>query len=207
MVPINKSSWAFIILLLTSELFSLQAQSSSEKPSLDKSSIDGQFTYLYQQSSDFEDYKMVKKWWITRLKSHVLDSLKLVEDQLLATRKMVVDKDARIDSLNTALASNNTSLNSAIKEKDTLHFVGIPMDKTAYNGILWTIIGGLTFTLLIFILLYKRNHIITLQTRNDLIEVRNEFDTFRKRALEREESIVRKYHNELMQYKSKAGQV
>jgi hypothetical protein len=201
------ATWAVLLILFVNSSNLLLAQPVSDKPSLDKSSIEGQFTYVYQQSSDFEDYKMVKKWWITRLKSHVLDTLKQVEGQLLATRKMVVAKDSKIDSLNKALASNSATLNTAVKERNTLHFLGIPMDKVAYNSLLWTIIAGLTSTLIIFIMLYKRNHVVTIQTRNDLVETKNEFDAFRKRALEREEGIVRKYHNELMQYKAKAGKV
>jgi hypothetical protein len=67
----------------------------------------------------------------------------------------------------------------------------------------WIIIIGLTFTLVIFILLFKRSNLVTRQTRDDLVEIKNEFESFRKRALEREEGIVRKYHNELMQYKTK----
>jgi len=204
---IKQLTWVGVIFMLVSSVNSLHAQQVSEKPSLDKSPIEGQFTYVYQQSSDFEDYKMVKKWWITRLKSHVLDTLKLVEGQLLTSQKMVITRDAKIDSLNKALASNNINLSSAIKAKNTLHFMGIPMDKTAYNSVLWTIIAGITFALIVFILLYKRNHVVTIQTRSDLTEVKTEFEAFRKRALEREEGIVRKYHNELMQYKAKAGKV
>jgi len=204
---IKFSTWSIVLLILFAVYSSLQAQQSIEKPSLEKSNIEGQFTYVYQQSSDFEDYKMVKKWWITRLKSHVLDTLKQVEGQLLATQKLVQDKNVRIDSLNKLLSSNNVTLNSTIKEKNTLYLLGIPMDKAAYNSILWTVIAGLAFTLVLFILLYKRSNIVTIQTRDDLSEIKTEFEAFRKRALEREEGIVRKYHNELMQYKSKAGKV
>lgn len=182
-------------------------QSVAEKPSLDKSNIEGQFNYVYQQSNDFEDYKMVKKWWITRLKTHVLDSIKLIEDQLLATQKLVKAKDATIDSINNILASSNAKLTTTIKEKDTLRLLGIPMDKAFYNSLVWIIIVGLAFTLVFFILLYKRSNLVTRQTKNDSSELKTEFETFRKRALEREEGIVRKYHNELMQYKTKAGKV
>jgi hypothetical protein len=174
------------------------SQTAAEKPSLEKSNIDGKFNYVYQQSNDFEDYKMVKKWWLTRLKTHVLDTIKLVESQKLVNTKSTV-----IDSLNKLLMTNNSTLALTIKEKNSLRFIGIPMDKAAYNSIVWIIIIGLTFTLVIFILLFKRSNLVTRQTKDDLVEIKNEFESFRKRALEREEGIVRKYHNELMQYKTK----
>jgi hypothetical protein len=179
------------------------SQTAAEKPSLEKSNIDGKFNYVYQQSNDFEDYKMVKKWWLTRLKTHVLDTIKLVENQLVESQKLVNTKSTVIDSLNKLLMTNNSTLALTIKEKNSLRFIGIPMDKAAYNSIVWIIIIGLTFTLVIFILLFKRSNLVTRQTKDDLVEIKNEFESFRKRALEREEGIVRKYHNELMQYKTK----
>jgi hypothetical protein len=185
----------------------IEAQSNTEKPSLDQSNIENQFNYVYQQSSDFEDYKMVKRWWITRLKQHVLDSLKQVEDRLADSRNMVNSKTKEIDSLNNLLSASNTNLATALKEKNTLRFLGISMEKAAYNSIVWTIIVGLSISFVLILLLYRRGHSITKQTKDDLTELKNEFETFRKRALEREEGIVRKYHNELMQYKNKAGKV
>lgn len=179
------------------------SQTAPEKLSLEKSNIDGKFNYVYQQSNDFEDYKMVKKWWLTRLKTHVLDTIKLVENQLVESQKLVKTKNTVIDSLNKLLMTNNSTLSLTIKEKNSLRLIGIPMDKAAYNSIVWIIIIGLTFTLVIFILLFKRSNLVTRQTKDDLVEIKNEFESFRKRALEREEGIVRKYHNELMQYKTK----
>jgi hypothetical protein len=210
MTLIKSKTWtaSAILSILSIVVFSTgKAQQTPEKPSPDKSNIEGQFNYVYQQSTDFEDYKMVKKWWITRLKSHVLDSMKMVEDKLLASEKLVESRNAKIDSLNQLLAQNKSTLKSTIKEKNTLHLFGIPMDKAAYNSLVWTLIGGLIFTLALFIILYKRSHVVTVQTRDDLEEIKDEFEAFRKRALEREEGIVRKYHNELMHYKNKAGKV
>jgi hypothetical protein len=207
-MTLTKLSTLTAVLILSFVFFTaLHAQQTSEKPSLEKSNIEGQFNYVYQQSTDFEDYKMVRKWWITRLKTHVLDSMKSVEDQLLATQKMIAARNTRIDSLNKLLSSNNLTLNSTIKEKNTLYLLSIPIDKAAYNSLVWTIIAGLVFTLVLFILMYKKSQFVTTQTRGDLSELKVEFEVFRKRALEREEGIVRKYHNELMQYKNKSGKI
>jgi hypothetical protein len=198
----------FICIAVLLFLVSIQrtnSQSISEKPSLDKSNIEGQFNYVYSQSNDFEDYKMVKRWWLTKLKTHVLDSIQLVENQLLASQKLIISKNETIDSLNNLLKSNNSFLSQTIKEKDTLRLLGIPIDKAAYNSLVWIIIGGLALTLALISLLYKKSNLVTRQTKDDLSDIKTEFEAFRKRALEREEGIVRKYHNELMQYKTKTG--
>ena len=180
---------------------------NSQSLSLNNSPIEDQFQYVYQKSSDYEDSKVVKRWYLTSLKNHVLDSLQEKQDQIIEARSQIVLKNATIDSLQGIIAATTNSLNAAIKEKNNLSFIGIPMQKAGYNSIVWSAIAILTFSLLIFILLYKRSHRVIVSTETDLNETRAEFETFRKRALEREEGIVRKYHNELMKYKTKVSKV
>jgi len=183
------------------------AQVSSQPLSLDTSPIEDQFQYVYQKSSDFEEYKMVKRWYLTRLKSHVMDSLKEKQDQLIQARSQITLKESMIDSLQTVINTTTSNLNTVIKEKDSFAWLGIPMQKAGYNSMVWSIIAVLTFSLLIFILLYRRSYRVIVNSETDLNETRSEFEAFRKRALEREEGIVRKYHNELMKYKSRVSKV
>ncbi len=183
------------------------AQVSSQPLSLDTSPIEDQFQYVYQKSSDFEEYKMVKRWYLTRLKSHVMDSLKEKQDQLIQARSQITLKESMIDSLQTVINTTTSNLNTVIKEKDSFAWLGIPMQKAGYSSMVWSIIAVLTFSLLIFILLYRRSYRVIVNSETDLNETRSEFEAFRKRALEREEGIVRKYHNELMKYKSRVSKV
>lgn len=193
-------------LFMTATLI-IQAQSDTQSLSLDKSPIEGQFQYVYQRSSDFEEFKMVKRWYLTQLKSHVLDSLKEKQDQLIQAKDHIVAGNTTIDSLQAVIQATTNQLNTAIKEKNSFSFVGIPMQKTGYSSMLWSIIAVLTFALLIIILLYRRSFRVIINTENNLDEIKTEFEAFRKRALEREEGIVRKYHSELMKYKTKMSKV
>ncbi len=202
----NKSTIVAIGLLV---IFGLTAntQQTSEPLSLDNSPIEGQFQYVYQKSTDFEEYKMVRRWYLTRLKSHVLDSLKGKQDQIAQARGHISTQKNKIDSLLAVIDVTDGRLKTAIKEKDTFTMLGIPIQKTGYSTMVWSIIVVLAFSLIILVLLYKRSYSVITHTKNDLNETRSEFEAFRKRALEREEGIVRKYHNELMKYKSKVNNV
>ena len=200
----NKSTIVAIGLLV---IFGLTAytQQTSDPLSLDNSPIEGQFQYVYQKSTDFEEYKMVRRWYLTRLKSHVLDSLKEKEDLITQARGHISTQKSEIDSLVAAIHATDARLITAIKEKNTFTMLGIPIQKTGYSSLVWSIIAVLAFSLVILVLLYKRSYSVITHTKNDLDETRSEFEAFRKRALEREEGIVRKYHNELMKYKSKVS--
>lgn len=182
-------------------------QEEKKTLSLDNSPIVDQFQYVYQKSSTFEDYKMVKTWYWAKLKSHVMDTLKLKEKQISDAKNQVLAQKIQIDSLALAIESTHNDLDKAVKERDSFKMFGIPVQKTGYNSFVWTLIGILAATLLIFLLLYRRSHLTISQARSDLDETKKEFEAFRKRALEREEGIVRKYHNELMLYKSKVNKV
>lgn len=184
-----------------------RGQQGSGTLSLDNSPIEEQFQYVYQKSSDFEEFKMVKRWYLTRLKTHVLDTLKNKQEQLNDARNLLSNQTLKIDSLVSVIDATNKNLNTAVKEKNSFTLLGISMQKAGYNSIIWSVIAGLTFVLLVLILLYKRSYIVITQTKSNLDETCLEFEAFRKRALEREEGIVRKYHDELMKYKSKVNNV
>jgi hypothetical protein len=66
---------------------------------------------------------------------------------------------------------------------------------------LWTIIFGLLALLIIILLLYRKNNAVTVQTKQDLLELKNEYEIHRKRALEREEKLARQHLDELNKYK------
>jgi hypothetical protein len=182
-------------------------QQGTESLSLDNSPIEGQFQYVYQRSSDVDEFKMVKRWYLTKLKAHVLDSLNFKQEQLKEARVVLNHQTDMVDSLKSVINATNEKLTASINEKNRFTFLGISMQKTGYNSIVWSVIAGLAFFLIVLILMYKRSYVTITQTKDDLKDARLEYEAFRKRALEREEGIVRKYHNELMKYKSKVNNV
>jgi hypothetical protein len=178
------------------------AQETVEQPSLDNGTIENQFQYVLDKSSRYEEYKVIKLAWMNKLKSHVADSLNELQNKLDHSHQLTAMRDQRIDSLKTSLAQTKADLNDAVEERNSLSFLGLKVEKTSYNGIMWTLVVFLAAGLIIFLLLFKRSNFVTVRTSKDLQETREEFEEFRKKALRREEEIVRKYHNELNKYKS-----
>lgn len=79
-----------IILMIFSVLFvgEITAQEITEdteqdKLSLTEGTVENQFEYVIQKSNNYQDYKVVKKVWLTQLKSHVLDSLEAINKDIL----------------------------------------------------------------------------------------------------------------------------
>jgi LPXTG-motif cell wall-anchored protein len=191
----------FVFLFISLPVIKVLAQETSVKPSIDKGSIESRFDYIIREATALEDSKVVKGWWIYRLKSSVSDTLKALHSEILETKRILSVKNSEIDSLKSGMQFVKDQLNTVNNEKNSIGFMGINMSKTGYNSLMWFIIIGLAVLLIIFIALFKRSNIVTSQTKTDLRELKDEFEAFRKRALEREEKIVRKYHDELSKYK------
>ena len=188
-------------------LFCLSLSKAQNNPplSLDNSPVEEQFQYVYSKSGDYEDYKMVKRWQFTRLKNHVLDTLNNLKKELQTQHLLVETRNRSIDSLITETSNIQARLDLSEKEKDSLKWLGFSMSKTSYNTIVWSFALFLLAGLILIFLMFKRANSLTTITRKNLSDLNLEFEAFRKRALRREEEIVRKYHNELNKYRSKTG--
>ena len=189
---------ATLLICSTQGVFS---QDTQDKPFLEKGTVEEQFNFIYDKSYTFEIYKSVRIPWFTTLKSHVLDSLKSIKKELRKSERIAQSKDGLLDSLKSELEKTKQDLATVTNEKNSFRLFGILMGKGSYNSLVWLIILTLSGLLALFALLFKRSNSITSQTKTSLSEVKDEFETFRKRSLEREEKMARKHLDELNKYK------
>lgn len=176
-------------------------QSSLSLAPLNEGSVATQFNFVMEKSSKYEDSRVIKSFWLVRLKSHVLDTLKAKEKELADARRLIAAKEAEIDSLKTGIASAASSLSTISNERDSIRLFGILVNKSVYKSIVWSLIGGLAVLLLIFVVLFRRSNVVTVRVKADLEELKNEFETHRKRALEREAQMSRKHLDEINKMK------
>lgn len=180
-------------------------QSSDEKSTLDEGTIEEQIDYVVDKSHMYEEYRVIKSVMFNKLKKHIVDTMNFVHNDLANRQETINAKSIQIDSLNRQWLSTQEKLNVAIRDKNSLKFFGMSMSKAGYNSLVWLIIAGLAAGLIIFILMFRRSHSVIRDLRVDMEQTRDEFEKHRKRALEREEQVVHKYHAELNKYKEKSS--
>jgi hypothetical protein len=169
------------------------------KPFADELSIADQFAYAIDKSSNFQDYKVIKQTWISKLKINTLDTLSYLKSDLNVTKTLLKNKTELIDSMQTEL----NLMQAEIRKKNSFGFLGIMVSKTAYDGIMWAIIAGLIVCLGIMLGAFRRSFSVTAQTKKDLNDVKEEFELYRKKALKSKEEAVRQLHDELNKFKNK----
>ncbi|MEL4455077.1 tRNA (guanine-N1)-methyltransferase [Lutimonas vermicola] len=195
------------VLAFSSAVFGQVEEQTGPKPSLDNGTIESQFDYLYRKSSSYQEYKVVKKTFYQKIKGNVLDSMQALKKDLGDTKKLVEVQASEIKSLKADLLTTNNNLTSVTKEKDNIKFLGIPMTKSSYNSLLWTIIFSLVALLLFFIFRFRSSNAITVQARDLLSDTEKEFEAYKAKALEREQKVRRELQDELnkQKYAAKKG--
>lgn len=198
-----------IILMIFSVLFvgEITAQEITEdteqdKLSLTEGTVENQFEYVIQKSNNYQDYKVVKKVWLTQLKSHVLDSLEAINKDILKNASTIKNQEEEILNLKENLNNTKNQLDSTIQEKDSMQLFGLQLSKTGYNVVMWSVIAGLLFLLIVFVFKFKSSNTITKETNKKLLEIEDEFEEHRRTAVEREQKVRRQLQDELNKQKS-----
>lgn len=200
---------ALILLCITCYTNTIQAQTNSEAESqlsLDSGTIDNQFEYIIQKSNRYKDergriYKVVRREWLYTLKSHALDSIKAIQNQLDETEATVATQQKEISDLKTNLTSTQSTLDNTNLEKDSMNLFGMQMSKGSYNTLLWSVIGALLALLLFFIYKFKNSNSTTRSAKKALAETELEFEEHRRTALEREQKVRRQLQDEINKQK------
>jgi len=78
------------------------------------------------------------------------------------------------------LSSTRRQLDEVTDTKNKIRVLGLEINKTAYNTIMWILVGGLILLMAIGFLIFKRNLVVLLRTEKDLKELKDEFAAYRQ---------------------------
>ncbi|UOB17288.1 tRNA (guanine-N1)-methyltransferase [Abyssalbus ytuae] len=181
--------------------FNLNAQTTEIEPTLDENNVEGQFEYLYKKAGNWQDYRLVKKVLLDRFRKNILDSIAAKEEKLASTQKLNEAQSNEINTLKASLEETNNNLAAVSTEKDSITFFGTQIVKSTYKTIMWGIISALV--LIIFYLAYKfkNANTITQEAKKTLLEVEEEYEDYRRKALEREQKVRRQLQDEINKQK------
>jgi hypothetical protein len=182
----------FIIFLLLSFITGSFAQDKKVTPLEGEGDIlENQFQYIITKTERYEDYQVVKRSLLYKLKTNTLDSIKLYKTRQAELEAQVNDLQKNLDVLQRQLKETQDKLNAAVNEKDSLRFLGILLKKSTFYTIIFIIIIGLIAGLAVVFFLYKRSNLITIKTKETLATTQEEFEKHRKWALEKEQQLAR----------------
>lgn len=182
-------------------LVNVNAQTEQPEPSLTDSNLEGQFEFIYNKSSNYQEYKVVKRVWLDQLRNNILDSVASVEEGLATSQKLTEAQSNEINSLKSSLEEVNNNLTNVSAEKDNITFLGAQIEKSVYKTIMWSMVLLLVLIILFLAYKFKNANTITREAKKTLIEVEEEYEDYRRKALEREQKVRRQLQDEINKQK------
>lgn len=187
-----KSKSIFILALL---LFATSL--SFSQTTKDTLTINQQFDRIYRISTSYQEYKVIKKTRYLDLKAKVQDSINTLKNVLNEKSSTIASQKDSLDTSRKTITTLSADLNTTQGEKNSISFIGITMSKSGYSLLVWGIIGVLLVALLFFIYKFKTSNVLTVEAKNNLEELEEEFATHKKKSLEKEQKLRRQLQDEI----------
>lgn len=191
------------LLTVLFSLFSILVFSQNKKNQatinqvLKSGTIEEQFNTLIDKSNDFQEYKNLKHYNLNRFRKNFKDSLKATKLKFDKANATIESQKKNMESLQNQISDLNKKINDISVDKDTIYFFGMRLTKASYNAILWLLILAFLATALFFLFRFKSSNAITKAAKKSLAEIEEEFETHRKKALEREQILRRQLQDEI----------
>ncbi len=160
-----------------------------------------QMNYLDEHTRIYDNYRAIREDMFQKLKVNISDTLSAVNTKIAGLNKTAKVLNMTIDTLKANLESTRTRLDEMTKTKNSISVLGLELNKSAYNKAMWTILAGLVAALVLGFLAFKRNLSAMFNTKKEFLELKNEFETYRKTSREAREKLTMDHFNEIKRLK------
>jgi hypothetical protein len=178
----------------------VQAQTGA-LPVLDSALLEQQVEYLVNRTRIYDGFRAIRDDIFLKMTSNALDSLNKEKLEVATLSTKLRERDFQIENLQSDLSRAKNERDEAIRTKDSFSFLGIQMQKGAYNTFMWILVLILLGAGVFLFLLFKRSHVVTSATKKELEKTREEYEEYRKSSREKYEKLVVNHHNEIMKLK------
>ena len=182
------------IYLFSIALFIFTSSFSQQK---DTSSIKGKFNLIYNTSSSYKEFKVIRKSRFVNLRDQVSDSVKILNNELNLKEEKINTLEQDLNNINKVLLKNIAEKTAAIRLQNSILFFGMALDKSSYNIMVWMTFILLIVLLCYFIFKYKNSYLIILAAKEDLLEAENELVKFKKKSIESDQKLRRQLQDEI----------
>ena len=163
--------------------------------------LEGVFQQLIDRSGAWQNFKMLDRGKLAAFQRSMTDSINGVRSQLVAEKQKVKENEAPIKELNDKITEIQAALDQTKDQKDSVSFFGALVSKGLYNTIMWGIVLALASLLVLYIYKFSNGNVVTKKSINDLNELQEEYENYRKAAIEREQKVRRQLQDEINKHR------
>ena len=163
--------------------------------------LEGVFQQLIDRSGAWQNFKMLDRGKLAAFQRSMTDSINGVRSQLVAEKQKVKENEATRKELNDKITEIQAALDQTKDQKDSVSFFGALVSKGLYNTIMWGIVLALASLLVLYIYKFSNGNVVTKKSINDLNELQEEYENYRKAAIEREQKVRRQLQDEINKHR------
>jgi uncharacterized protein HemX len=181
-----------LIGLLSLSTFTINAQSK-----LDSLGVVEKLDYVIRKNGKFKTFKVIPITQLYELKKQVKDSISVLDYRIESQKNIISKNKELIQTKDEEISGLNKSLNDINSNIDKLDVFGTKMKISNYHTLVWIVISVLGLGLLFFLFQFKNSNKVTKESKLAHESLLEEFENYKKRAIEREQKIKRQLQDEI----------
>ena len=165
--------------------------------------LEQQFEVFKKNVNFWNGSYFMKPEQIDQFHGAIMDSVGVLENNLMSSKNQIAELNEELSANSVQTRELETKLNESIKHQNAITVFGMYIQKTTYAVILYSIILGLLVLTCIVFMLFKRSNSITVRTKKEYDELKEEFETHKKNALDRYTKMNMELHKTRLELNKK----
>lgn len=172
------------------------SKTAKELPPSNDHSLNGQYQDLLRRSWTQQGYKVINQSRLNGLWKSVQDSLRAEKGRYPVLQSKIAEQAATIEGLKKQVATGEENLQKSTAAVNEVSLLGVGVDKSTYNTVMWGAVIILAAALLI-VLFTAGKSIREAKYRRQLYdEVLAEYQSYKVKANEKEKKLARELQTE-----------
>ncbi len=177
--------------LLCIPLFFLTILSASAQDNLN-----GQYQKLKEKANNYQDFKVMDETALDAFWKGVQDSVKATKRQLAGAQQQINSQQAQLTQVRRQLKAKETENQRDNYACSRVPVLGIEMDKHGYATFSYFAYAALLGVLGFMFFRYQSSNRVTVSTRKDYGEAKQQMETYQKKLLETQTALGRELQTE-----------
>ncbi|MBI1192977.1 MAG: hypothetical protein GC205_07375 [Bacteroidetes bacterium] len=205
-LPGSLATCTFCLLLGLSlaQSSSLRAQTNNPVPAaaaapveMVKPTLPNQLQSLVERAATQEDFRVIRNTALMQFQANLVDSLGRMRKEQARSKTQLADLEARLKKTEELLTQSETSYQEISTQRDSMSLLGLPVSKTSYQSVVGVLLALLAGIAGFFYFRFRSRNGETSRVEKLLLETQEEFDQYKKRAIDREQRLKRELQDEL----------
>lgn len=163
----------------------------------DDAKLSDQYQNMIEGSETFEKYKVIPITKVNAFGQIMNDSISELKNSVSSAKSARQKAEVQRDSAKSQMSNLNKKLEEAQSKVDDMPFIGIPMSKTTYNIVMWSLVVVLIAGLVTVYIMFLNSMRKTRQAKKDKELVGQELEDLRKRSHDKQVKIKRELQTAL----------